>query len=158
MLYSLFTIGLTATFSQYTDWRHQLLVLYHDNREHYWAVVTFYVMFCAAFFPPHCTNGLLNLPIHIQLSVRKPSLLWKVLSLWTAYSVSVPYTVWIPAQSLQGSIFPWTETFHAEEGFLVLDGARDAESRCWCWSSANMCRRPGTRMVRMKREREMFAF
>lgn len=81
-------MGLTATVSQYTDWRHQLLVLYHDNRECYWAAVTFYVMFCAVFFLPYCTNGLLNLPIRIQLSVRKPSLLWKVLSLWTAYSVS----------------------------------------------------------------------
>lgn len=58
------------------------------------------------------------------------------------------------AEFSQGSIFPWTETFHPEEGFLVLDGAQDAESRCWCWSSANMCRRPGTRMVRMNRERE----
>lgn len=44
--------------------------------------------FVLLFFLPYCTNGLLNLPIRIQLSVRKPSLLWKVLSLWTAYSVS----------------------------------------------------------------------
>lgn len=68
------------------------------------------------------------------------------------------YTDWAPVQSLQGSVFPWTETFHPEKGFLVLDGAQDAESRCWCWSSANMCRRPRTQIVRMNREREMFAF
>lgn len=34
------------------DWRLQPLVLYHDNREYYWVVMTFYVMFSAAFFLP----------------------------------------------------------------------------------------------------------
>lgn len=33
------------------DWRHQLLVLYHDNRLYYWVAETFCVMFCAAIIP-----------------------------------------------------------------------------------------------------------
>lgn len=35
--------------------------------------MTSHVMFCDTFFSLYCTNGLLNLPIHVQLSVQELS-------------------------------------------------------------------------------------
>lgn len=107
------------------------------------------------YFSSSCTNGLLSLPIHIQLSVCKPSLFWKVSSLWTAYSVSGRAQTEYQCRVCKDLLSCETETFHPEKGFLVLDGAQDAESRCWCWSSANMCRRPGTQIVRMNKGRNV---
>lgn len=93
-----------------TGWKQQLLVP-HDNREYY----------CSFFFR-YCSNGLLNLPIHIQLRVWKPFLLWKVFSLWTAYHVSGCKLSEYRCSVWKDLFSSWTETFHPEERFLVLDG------------------------------------
>lgn len=53
-------------------------------------IVVEFAFFSVLFFLflKNWSNGLLNLPIPIQLATWKPFLLWKVFSLWTAYHVS----------------------------------------------------------------------
>ena len=73
--------------------------------------------------PPYCTNGLLNLPVHIQLSVRKPSLLWKVVSLWTAYSVAMLHTVWNRRWVCKGPVLSHEQKHSVQR----------RDSWCWTW-------------------------
>lgn len=62
------------------------------------------------------------------------------------------------SSDLVRSSFPMNRNIPPRE-FLRLDGGtQDAESRCWYWSSSNMCRGPVTRSVHMSRGGEMFEF
>lgn len=102
----------------------------------------------ALLFFMYCTNGLLNLPIHVQLSVQSPPFVVKGLIILNGLQR-------LRLNAGAEDLFSGEQkTFHPEEGFLVLDGAQDAESRCCCWSTANLCRRPRTRMVHINRGTE----
>lgn len=54
--------------------------------------------------------------------VWKPFLLWKAFSLWAAYHVSDCKLSEYRCSDWKDLFSSWTETFHPEERFLVLDG------------------------------------
>lgn len=110
--------------------------------------------FLLLFSPLYCTNGLLNLPIHVQLSVRKPSLLWKVLSLWAAYSIS-------GCTQSEYRCRVCKDLFSREQKHSIQRrdsccwmGLRTQKADAGAGATPTCAGRPGTRMVCMNRERE----
>lgn len=77
--------------------------------------MTFYVMFSTA-FSMYCTNGLLNLPICVQLSVRNPLIVVKGLIIMNHFHGS-------------RALHSLNSTFHPEQGFLVLDGPESRQRK-----------------------------